>query len=285
LERAKTLIVTILGLILGAGLANIPIRLTGSSSEGTLLGILFCAIGLTALRPGARWVAGLSVGVGMVALLGFLIFHDVRVQADFTQGKLLDFGLGVMEAMVPAFFGIILGTALVRAMPRAATLGVLMIFVAYGAVYLWSDHLHEQLVKNEISAHTKMLRLVEAQESYRLSNEDQGYSCSLSDLGQEFENMVEFSPQYSARYSRATDGIFIYDLVCMTPGTPMDKYVIVARTPPTIKTSRYAYCANESGQVRKVDRRRATFCLPDGLIPPGKMVDMKTFMANKKSTN
>ena len=120
MERSKTLIVTILGLILGAGLANIPIRLTGSSSEGTLLGILFCAVGLTALRPGSRWVAGLSVGVGMVLLSGFLIFHDVRTLSDFTQGIVFDFGLAVMEGMVPAFFGVILGTALVNSMPRAA---------------------------------------------------------------------------------------------------------------------------------------------------------------------
>lgn len=285
MERAKTIIVTILGLILGAGLANIPIRLTGSSSEGTLLGILFCAVGLTALRPGSRWVAGLSVGVGMVLLSGFLIFHDVRAFSDLTRGIVFDFSLAMAEGMVPAFFGVILGTVLVNSMPRAATLGVVMIFVAYGGLYLWADNLHDKLVQNETAARTKIQRLVEAQESYRLSNEEKGYSCNLAELGQDFENMVEFSPEYAARYSRATDRTFIYDLVCTAPGTPIDKYVLVARTPPTIKTSRYAYCTDESGVVRKIDRRHAASCLPRGVAPPGKMVDVKTYIANRKLNN
>lgn len=198
---------------------------------------------------------------------------------------MFDFGLAVIEGMVPAFFGIILGTALLRAMPRAATLGVVMIAAAYGGQYLWSENTSERQIENEKSARTKIQRLIEAQESYRLSNVIKGYSCNLMELGQTFENVVEFEPRYAARYSRATDGIFIYDLVCVSKGKRIDKFVLIARTPPSVRSSRYAYCADETGVVRELDRRVATSCMPGGVIPPGKMIDIETFIANKKLKN
>jgi hypothetical protein len=283
LERFKTLIVVFLGFVLGAGLVNIPMRLTGSSSEGTLVGVLLCAIGLTAIRPGARWIAGLSVGFGMILMSAFLLFGEVTNLREIKQGEIFEFALAVVEAIVPAFFGVILGTALVRATPRGATLGVILIVVAFGGLYYWTNRSHQALVANEEAARSKVQRLIEAQESYRLSNAELGYSCDLNELGIGFTKIVEFSPEYAASYSRATDGTFIYDLVCIVPSKPVENYILVARTPPSVRTSRYAYCADEKGVVRELDRRASTSCMPDGVIPAGKMVDVKTFIANKKT--
>ena len=95
----RTLIVVAVGLVTGLGIGYIDSRPTWDDTGITVAAVALVALALGAARPGAFWLAGLAVGVPVLAM-------DVLLHSNYGAA------LAVVIALVAAAAGAALGRLL-----------------------------------------------------------------------------------------------------------------------------------------------------------------------------
>ncbi|UUZ68482.1 hypothetical protein LP416_31080 [Polaromonas sp. P2-4] len=285
-------VVELIGVALSALVWSLPHLFYHAGSPPiaiTWVALTVTAAGLAFLRPGARWLTGSGVGLGLLVVTAVQIIVDgIR---DPTSHNLFPFEIVIALALgfPPAILGVLLGNLMRRKVPWPQLGGIVLVALAVGGAAVSAWVAASDIIRAEALALKKIAALIAAQHAFRAAHPLRGFTCDLGELGVPLSGPITSShPSESYRldgvvYRGGTAVIedrYRYSLKCLDQSMsksylpegkpdPQGLFILTARPaveqlpirrPPDI------FCAGPDGAIRSVRIGKLYSCFAEGRI-------------------